>query len=208
MKQLWEFAGPTRTPCWLPCVRSLYALLMLWCCCRLEIKYNQTKNKLTGGTTRMHLLEFTTKQLFKQCNADCNAGSCDTNMEVLFTSPPQGRKLQQRDEPQILVPTKSSWQAFGEKLSYNSQMGQAQTETEHTTHLTLQLSLNFATTPPESRHGGLSKLNHVKTAWTHQCLAYPLHWIKDGLETQPDVMRAEAREAASLRGVSRNFKIQ
>lgn len=47
----------------------------------------------------------------------------------------------------------------------------------------LQLSLNLATNSLGSRHKGLSKLNHVKTAWLHQCLANPLHWIKHGLET-------------------------
>lgn len=183
---------------------------MLYSCCavvtRLEIKYNQTKTSLLEERLGcIFWSQFTTKQLFKQCNADRNAGSCDTNMEVFFTKPPPGQKI---TTERLTSDFESSWQAFGEKLSHNSQKGQAQTETEHTTHLTLQLSLNFATTPPESRHGGLSKLNHVKTAWMHQCLAYPLHWIKDGLETQAYVMRAEARETASLGGVSRNFKIQ
>lgn len=34
----------------------------------------------------------------------------------------------------------------------------------------------------------------------HQCLANPLHRIKDRLETQSDAMRAEARETTPLEG--------
>lgn len=56
----------------------------------------------------------------------------------------------------------------------------------------LQLFLNLATNSLESRHGGLSKLNHVLTAWLHQCLANPLHWIKVRLETLADVTGAGA----------------
>lgn len=60
------------------------------------------------------------------------------------------------------------------------------------TCLTLQLSLNLATNSLGSGHRGLSKLNHVKTAWLHQCLANPLHWMKVRFETLPNVMQAVA----------------
>lgn len=66
------------------------------------------------------------------------------------------------------------------------------TQTKNMTCLTLQLSLNLATNSLGSGHRGLSKLNHVKTAWLHQCLANPLHWMKVRLETLPDVMQAGA----------------
>lgn len=77
------------------------------------------------------------------------------------------------------------------------------------TCLTRQLSLNLETTLWRADTGGSSKLNHVITAWLHQCLANPLHWIKVRLETLPDVTRAEAEGAdmsVERAGASWSFK--
>lgn len=85
--------------------------------------------------------------------------------------------------------------------------GGAKTQTENMACSTFQLFLNLATNSLESRHRGLSKLNHVKTAWLHQCLANPLPWIKVRQETLlSDVTRAEAKGENMTGGSPGDFR--